>query len=208
MLKKNKVCETILSQKENDSIKVSHATTILKNNLHYLQTYEVGKHNHAPQASSSEVATAIASIKKYASESQEKPTQLIQDNITRFSEVQPYMSSLNSLCKIIYYSRKNENLPQLQLANALDIIIPSTLYFEKAVINALCELSNAINKLYYFHLCQIGWHKIQEYGLVTTYGNNIHFSFMIWHLFALPFLSPNEIPAGFEILKANMPSET
>ncbi|CAG8697405.1 14432_t:CDS:1, partial [Cetraspora pellucida] len=103
------------------------ATTILKNNLHYLQIHEVGKHNHAPQASSSEVATAIASIKKCASESQKKPTQLIQDNITKFSEMQPYMSSLNSLCKIIYRSRKNENLPQLQSANALDIIIPSTL---------------------------------------------------------------------------------
>ncbi|CAG8699570.1 5788_t:CDS:2, partial [Cetraspora pellucida] len=46
-----------------------------------------------------------------------------------------------------------------------------------------------------------------EYGLVTTYGNDIHFSLMIWHLFALPFLPPNKIPAGFEILKANMPPE-
>ncbi|CAG8499324.1 17715_t:CDS:2, partial [Cetraspora pellucida] len=156
VLKKNKVCETILSQKGNNSIKVSrfilvkernredkfylccakhkskkykgHATTILKNNLHYLQTHEVGKHNHAPQGSSSEVATAIASIKKCASESREKPAQLIQDNITKFPEVQPYMPFLNSLRKIIYYSRKNENLPQLQSANALDIIISSTLF--------------------------------------------------------------------------------
>ncbi|CAG8798810.1 4572_t:CDS:1, partial [Cetraspora pellucida] len=54
------------------------------------------KHNHAPQASSSEVATTIASIKKYASESRKKPALLIQDNITKFSEVQPYMPSLNS----------------------------------------------------------------------------------------------------------------
>ncbi|CAG8699984.1 1975_t:CDS:2, partial [Cetraspora pellucida] len=105
-----------------------HATTILKNNLYYLQTHEVGKHNHASQASSSEVAIAIANIKKCASESQKKPTQLIQDNITKFPEVQPYMPSLNSLRKIIYRLRKNENLPQLQSANALDIIIPSTLF--------------------------------------------------------------------------------
>ncbi|CAG8510284.1 19364_t:CDS:2, partial [Cetraspora pellucida] len=234
MLKKNEVCEAILLQKGNDSIKVrrfilvkewnrgdkfywccvkhkskkckGRTTTILKNNLNYLQTYEVRKHNYALQASSSEVATAIASIKKCASESRKKLAQLIQDNITKFPEVQPYMPSLNSLYKIIYHSRKNENLPQLQSANALDIIIPSILYFEKAVINALrCKLPNAINKLCYFHLCQIGWCKIQEYGLVTTYGNNIHFSLMIWHLFVLPFLPPNEISASFEILKANMP---
>ncbi|CAG8811313.1 10543_t:CDS:2, partial [Cetraspora pellucida] len=51
--------------------------------------------------------------------------------------------------------------------------------FEKAVINAsCCELPNAINKF-----------------------------LMIWHLFALLFLSSNKISAGFKILKANMPPE-
>ncbi|CAG8665280.1 337_t:CDS:2, partial [Cetraspora pellucida] len=62
--------------------------------------------------------------------------------------------------------------------------------FEKAIINAShCKLPNAINKL-----------------LLSSMPNWM--ALMIQHLFALPFLSPNKIPAGFEILKANMLSET
>src|SRR5947208_9726550 len=53
------------------------ATTILLNDLHYLDNFVA--HNHAPQASNTNVARAVAEIKKRARETREKPVQIIQN---------------------------------------------------------------------------------------------------------------------------------
>jgi hypothetical protein len=63
------------------------------------------------------------------------------------------------------------------------------------------------NKRCFFHLGQSGWRKIQDCGLATRYGNDEDFSLMLWHLFALAFLPPQEIPTAFDILKPIMPLE-
>jgi hypothetical protein len=96
-------------------------------------------------------------------------------------------------------------------AEQIDIqLMPSRIItdFELAPINASrCEFSSAINKGCYFHFCQSGWRKIQQHGLVVQYGNDIHFSLMIRHLFALAFLPASDIPSAFDVLKVSMPSE-
>jgi hypothetical protein len=65
------------------------------------------------------------------------------------------------------------------------------------------KFPNVINKE-----CFLKWlKKIQDCELVTWYENNENFSFMLWHLFILVFLSSQEIPAAFNILKSIMPLE-
>ncbi|CAG8806150.1 3888_t:CDS:2, partial [Cetraspora pellucida] len=64
------------------------------------------------------------------------------------------------------------------------------------------KFPNAVQKGCYFYLCQSRWCKIQENGLATQYGNDIQFSLMICYLFALAFLSAQEIPATFKIPKS------
>src|SRR2546421_1435190 len=54
------------------------ATTIFLNDLHYLKNFV--DHNHAPQASSAEVAKVVAQIKDQARESTSNPAQIIQNN--------------------------------------------------------------------------------------------------------------------------------
>jgi hypothetical protein len=85
----DEICEIVSSQKGNDKINIrgylmtkernrgdkfywccekkktdckGHATTILINNFHYLQKFV--DHNHAPKASSTEVARVVAQIKE------------------------------------------------------------------------------------------------------------------------------------------------
>jgi len=80
--------------------------------------------------------------------------------------------------------------------------------FELASINASRHVfPNVENKGCFFHLCQSGWRKIQSCGLATRYGDDEQFSLILRHLFALAFLSPQEIPEAFDILKLEMPPE-
>ncbi|CAG8724452.1 14253_t:CDS:2, partial [Cetraspora pellucida] len=95
-----------------------------RNNLHYLQ--EMDGHNHLPDATRSEVVKAVTEIKKRASESREKPIQLIQNSMANISEnVQPFMPSLDALRQIIFRSKPIEKIPQSH--NVLEINIPSSL---------------------------------------------------------------------------------
>ncbi|CAG8766190.1 5446_t:CDS:2, partial [Dentiscutata heterogama] len=81
--------------------------------------------------------------------------------------------------------------------------------FELAAINASrIEFPNVNNKCCFFHLEQSGWRKIQENKLSTRYGLDEDFSIKLRQLFALAFLLSNKIPAAFDALKEEMPTET
>ncbi|CAB4377153.1 unnamed protein product [Rhizophagus irregularis] len=144
----NEICEIIPSQKGHNKINVrgylmvkernrddkfywccekrklegckGRATTILNNGLHYLK--KIGEHNHAPQASSANVAKAIAEIKKKAGETREKPMHIIQNHMINISEdVHPYMPSHNALRKKIIRIRKVEIPPKPQSIDEVNI---------------------------------------------------------------------------------------
>src|SRR5437660_1659561 len=120
----SEICEIIPSQKGNDKIKVNgylmvkektrentytwccekrksenckgRATTNFSNGLHYLKNFK--DHNHSPQASSGDVAKAVARIKRQAHETRDRPVQIIQNNIVNLpEEISPYMPSQNAL---------------------------------------------------------------------------------------------------------------
>ncbi|CAG8850457.1 7659_t:CDS:1, partial [Racocetra persica] len=92
-------------------------------NLHYLQ--DLVQHNHLPDATRPEVVKAITELKKRASETREKPVQLIQ-NYSISDDIQPFMPSLNALRQIVSRSKKIEKIPQTQ--NVLEINIPPSLH--------------------------------------------------------------------------------
>jgi hypothetical protein len=150
--KMNEICEIVPSQKGHDKINVrgylmvkernrddkfywccekrklegckGRATTILNNGFHYLKKF--CNHNHSPQASSADVAKAIAEIKKQAGETREKPTLIIQNNMINISEeVHPYMPSHNALRKKIIRVRKIEIPPEPQ--SIAEVNIPDSL---------------------------------------------------------------------------------
>jgi|SRR3989337_264814 len=80
--------------------------------------------------------------------------------------------------------------------------------FEITAINmSRCKFSDANNRGCFFHFNKNGWRQIQNCGLATRYGNDEHFSIMLRHLFALAFLPAHEIPAAFDNLKPEIPSE-
>ncbi|CAG8725296.1 4546_t:CDS:2 [Cetraspora pellucida] len=84
-------------------------------------------HNHLPDATHSKVIKAVTEIKKHASESREKPIQLIQNFMANISEdVQPFMPSLDALRQIIFHSKPIEKIPQSH--NVLEINILSSLH--------------------------------------------------------------------------------
>ncbi|CAG8600218.1 265_t:CDS:1, partial [Gigaspora rosea] len=79
--------------------------------------------------------------------------------------------------------------------------------FELAAINASCiEFPNVNNKCCFFHLGQSGWRKIQECKLLTRYGLDKNFSIKLHQLFTLAFLLLKEIPAAFDNLKKDIPT--
>ncbi|CAG8586190.1 16058_t:CDS:2 [Cetraspora pellucida] len=112
-------CEFRKSKKCN-----GRATTLLIKNLHYLQ--DMSEHKHLPDASRVEVVKAITEVKKRASQSKEKPVQLIQNYMATLSEdVKPFLPSHNALRKTVVRSRKTVQLPQPQ--HALNFDLPPTL---------------------------------------------------------------------------------
>jgi hypothetical protein len=96
----------------------------LKNGLHFLKDFS--NHNHSPQASSASIAKAIAGIKRRASETREKPIQIIQNSIVNISEeICPYMPSRNALRRKITRVRKMEMSSEPQ--SIAEINIPNSL---------------------------------------------------------------------------------
>ncbi|CAG8832062.1 46173_t:CDS:1, partial [Gigaspora margarita] len=72
------------------------ATIAFVNNLYYLKKFN--DHNHAPQASSAEVARSIASIRDRAHETNDQLAQIIQNTIVNIpKEIYPYVPSQNAL---------------------------------------------------------------------------------------------------------------
>ena len=96
------------------------ATTKFTNGLHYLE--KSTDHNHSPQASSGDVAKAVARIKRQAQETRDRPVQIIQNNIVNLSEkITPYMPSQNALRMRIKHIRRAEMPPEPQNINEIDI---------------------------------------------------------------------------------------
>jgi hypothetical protein len=134
------------------------ATTILINNFHYLQKFV--DHNHAPKASSTEVARVVAQIKEQAQESSSSPAQIIQNNIMRTSEeIFPYMPSQNALQMRIKRVRKT-NTP-LEPKSLEQINIP----------DSFCHTFN--EELFLVKNLEIGSERIL---LFTTKANIQHLS--------------------------------
>ncbi|CAG8591948.1 11212_t:CDS:2, partial [Cetraspora pellucida] len=98
------------------------AIMVLIKNLYYLQ--DLVQHNHLPDATRPEDVKAVTELKKRASETREKPIQLIQ-NYSISDDIQPFMPSLNALRQIVSHSKKIEKIPQTQ--NVLEINIPPLL---------------------------------------------------------------------------------
>ena len=92
--------------------------------MHFFKDFS--NHNHSPQASSASVAKAIAGIKRWASETREKPIQIIQNSIVDISdEICPYLPSCNALRRKITQVRKMEM--SLELQSIAEINIPNSL---------------------------------------------------------------------------------
>ena len=101
---------------------------MLYNNLHYLKNFVA--HGHAPQASNTNVAKAVAEVKKRARETREKPIQIIQNNMVNISEeTRPCMPSRDSLRKRIARVRKTEtpsepqSITEVNIPNSLQITL-------------------------------------------------------------------------------------
>ncbi|CAG8700920.1 12166_t:CDS:2 [Gigaspora margarita] len=72
-----------------------HATTVFINSLHYLKKFN--DHNYVLQASSAEVARSIAFIRDRAHETNNQPTQIIQNTIINIpKEIYSYVPSQNA----------------------------------------------------------------------------------------------------------------
>ncbi|CAB4416827.1 unnamed protein product [Rhizophagus irregularis] len=143
----DEICEIVPSQKGNDKINVrgylmikernrknkfywccerkksdckGRAVTIFTNNFHYLQNFV--DHNHAPQASSVQVAKVVAQIKNQAQESSSNPAQIIQNNVTRTSEeIFPYLPTQEALRMRIKRVRKANTPPEPQSLEQINI---------------------------------------------------------------------------------------
>jgi hypothetical protein len=143
----NEICEIVPSQKGNNKINArgylmvkeksrndiyywccerrklgckGRVTTILSNDSHYLKSFI--DHDHTPQASDANVAKAVFDIKKRASETREKPIQIIQNNMINIpQETRPYMPSRDALRRKIARVRKVETLPEPQSITELNI---------------------------------------------------------------------------------------
>lgn len=63
------------------------------------------------------------------------------------------------------------------------------------------EFSEVINKVYFFHLSQSAWRKIQQLELKSNYSLNEEFSLKIRQMLALAFLPPKDITNIFDKLK-------
>lgn len=80
--------------------------------------------------------------------------------------------------------------------------------FELAVIKATSEIfAPTVNKTCFFHFSQNIWRKVQSLSLSKLYGENTEFSLKIRHLTALAFLTPQEIPGAFAMLRKIMPED-
>jgi len=144
----DEICEIVPSQKGNDKLNVrgylmvkdrnrnnvyywccerrrtegckGRATTTLYNDLQYLRNFS--EHDHAPQAVNTNIAKAVAEIKKRACETREKPTQIIQANMASISEeTRPCMPSRNALRRKIARVRRTKTPPQPQSIEEINI---------------------------------------------------------------------------------------
>ncbi|CAB5202397.1 unnamed protein product [Rhizophagus irregularis] len=108
----DEVCDIILSNKGNNKINVRGYLMVKERNREAI-FYCCTDHNHAPQASDAGVAKLTAQIKRQASETKDKPTKIIQDNIISIpEEIHPYIPSPNALRRTISRVRKSEMPPQ------------------------------------------------------------------------------------------------
>lgn len=74
--------------------------------------------------------------------------------------------------------------------------------FETAVINVVkIYFPEANHTGCLFHLAQNLWRQIQKSGLASKYGNDSKFSLELRHIVALAYLTPEEIPDAFKVLK-------
>src|SRR2546430_10504876 len=96
------------------------AITIFYDGSHYLQKHS--KHIHAPQASSGNVAKAIACIKQQALETRDQPMQIIQSNIINVSEeTASNLPSQNALRMKIKRIRRTEIPPQPKTLDEINV---------------------------------------------------------------------------------------
>jgi hypothetical protein len=101
------------------------AVTTLEGNNHILK--KISGHNHSPDASRVDVTQALNEIKEKASESREKPSQIIQDAIVNMPEESfSYMPSNEALRKQISRVRQ-KNMPS-QPQSLDDIDVPTWLH--------------------------------------------------------------------------------
>lgn len=74
--------------------------------------------------------------------------------------------------------------------------------FETAVINVVkIYFPEATHTGCLFHLGQNVWRQIQKSGFASRYGNDSKFSLQLRHIVALAYLTPEEIPDAFILLK-------
>ena len=127
------------------------------------------------------------------------------DNSRILPLVYALMSSKSEEC----YKRLFEDLIDFSEEQNIDLQPQFILTdFEQAAINAIqAEFQDIQNKGCHFHLAQNVYRKVQASGLTTQYGTDENFSLLIRHIPALAFLPPDDIPAAFDELKANMPVE-
>ncbi|CAG8803227.1 18246_t:CDS:2 [Dentiscutata erythropus] len=157
------------------------AITTFSNNLHYLKKFIKHK-NHAPEASSSDIAKVIA------------------NNIATIPlNLSSYMPTHEALRMRIKWIRSAKTLPQPQTLEEINIpallcltlnrelflikdleinqnkILPQTIItdFEQATIHASSDtFPGIVNKGCFFHLGKNLWKKIQNEKLVVQYGTN------------------------------------
>jgi len=62
-------------------------------------------------------------------------------------------------------------------------------------------------KVWFFHLTQSTYRKIQSLGLINLYTENENFSLFCRKIYALAFLPVDDVPAGIDYIKSIMPEE-
>ncbi|CAG8690203.1 14886_t:CDS:1, partial [Cetraspora pellucida] len=99
------------------------AVTIFSNGSHFLK--KTAKHEHSPQASSSEVAVIVECIKRQARETHDSPAQIIQNNIASVDKnLVSNMPSKDALRMRIKRIRSSEMPPQPQTLDEVNVPLP------------------------------------------------------------------------------------
>ena len=95
-------------------------TTIFFKGEHYIRKFT--EHNHAPQASASELAKSVGYLKEDARNTRDQPCQIIQNNVINTSpDIRPYLPSKDALRKKIKRVRQNERPQEPKTLHEIDI---------------------------------------------------------------------------------------